>query len=158
MSESPGPLTSGELARSMQTHPVVVRRVLGHLRERGFVRSEKGHGGGWSISGDLDSLTLRDIYEALGAPQLFAIQNKNETPTCLIEQAVNAALDGPMREAEAMLLERMGGVSLSNIAQDFHRRFEALGLGPYDAARGGPASGEGGRRNGRTEPKGALRD
>ena len=139
MAESAGPLTSAELAHSMQTHPVVVRRVLGHLRQRGFVRSEKGHGGGWSIACDLASLTLRDVYEALGSPRLFAIQNKNEAPTCLIEQAVNASLDGSMRQAEAMLLESMGSVSLEHVAMDFHRRFEELGLGPYDAARRGPA-------------------
>lgn len=157
LAESTGPVTSGALARSMQTHPVVVRRVLGHLRERGFVRSERGHGGGWSIACDPVSLTLRDIYEALGSPELFAIQNKNEAPTCLLEQAVNAALDGPMRQAEAMVLEEMARVSLADVATDFHRRFDGLGLGPYDAARRGPASMPPDARRPRTERKREIR-
>jgi hypothetical protein len=36
---------------------------------------------------------LRDIYTALGCPSLLAIGNRTEAPDCLVEQAVNAALD-----------------------------------------------------------------
>src|SRR3546814_14210830 len=50
MAEAGGPLTSASLAKAMQTNPVVVRRILAGLREAGFVRSEKGHGGGWKIA------------------------------------------------------------------------------------------------------------
>ena len=40
---------------------------------------------------------LRDIYEALGEPSLLAIGNRTEAPGCLVEQAVNAALDPRVR-------------------------------------------------------------
>jgi DNA-binding IscR family transcriptional regulator len=43
--------------------PVLVRRVLAGLRERGYVGSDKGLGGGWSITCDLRQVTLRDIYD-----------------------------------------------------------------------------------------------
>ena len=135
LAETPGPPTSQELARAMQTHPVAVRRDLGRLRERGFVRSEKGHGGGWSIDCDLARVTLFDVYEALGSPQLFAMQNKNAEPRCLMEQVVNAALDSSFRQAEVLLLESMRNVSLASLIEDFRRRFEVLGLGPFDAMR-----------------------
>ena len=46
MAEMEGPVTSESLAMAMQTHPVVVRRVMAGLREAGFVSSAKGHGGG----------------------------------------------------------------------------------------------------------------
>jgi DNA-binding IscR family transcriptional regulator len=46
------PMTSETLAQCMSTHPVVVRRTMAGLREAGFVRSEKGHHGGWVISCD----------------------------------------------------------------------------------------------------------
>jgi hypothetical protein len=77
----------------MTTNPVVVRRVMGGLREQGYVRSEKGHGGGWEIACDFNEVTLRDIYEALGEPVLLAMGNRTEMPGCLVEQAVNASLD-----------------------------------------------------------------
>ena len=62
MAERDKPMTSAELAAHMDTNPVVVRRTMAGLRERGFVRSEKGHGGGWEIAADLDTVTLKDVH------------------------------------------------------------------------------------------------
>lgn len=128
MAEAGRPVTSEVLANAMQTNPVVIRRVMAGLREAGFVRSEKGHGGGWTIARDLSSITLRDVYSALGAPELFAITNRSEAPNCLVEQAVNAALDGAFQDAEALLLDRFGGVTLANLSADFHARIGAKGI------------------------------
>jgi DNA-binding IscR family transcriptional regulator len=122
MAELDAPATSEMLAKAMQTNPVVIRRIMAGLRERGYVRSEKGHGGGWTLACDLSKLTLRDIYEALGEPSLLAIGNRTESPGCLVEQAVNAALGHAFDEAEAVLLERFGAVTLAQLSADFHDR------------------------------------
>ena len=127
MAEANRPVTSETMALAMQTNPVVVRRVMAGLREAGLVRSEKGHGGGWTIGRDLAAITLRDIYDALGEPALFAIGNRTETPGCLVEQAVNAALDDSLAEAEALLLARFGAVTLAALSADFHARMVASG-------------------------------
>lgn len=127
MAEHDGPVTSEALARAMMTNPVVVRRVMAGLRERGYVRSEKGHGGGWSLACDLSKVTLRDVHEALGGPSLLAIGNRTEAPGCLVEQAVNAALDTAFHDAEALLLERLGDVTLAQLSADFHNRLAARG-------------------------------
>lgn len=118
MVRQPGPQTSETLARAMDTNPVVVRRLMAGLRERGLVRSEKGHGGGWIIARELDRITLRDIYEALGEPEILAMGNRTEAPGCLVEQAVNAALGSAFDEAEALLLRRFGEVTLSQLSAD----------------------------------------
>ena len=123
MAEQGTPMTSEVLAAHMQTHPVVVRRIMAGLRAQGIVSSAKGHGGGWQIACDLQAVTLRDVYEALGAPDVFAIGNRSENPGCLVEQAVNAALDGAFRDAEALLIDRLGGITLARLSADFHRRF-----------------------------------
>jgi DNA-binding IscR family transcriptional regulator len=109
----------------METNPVVIRRTMAGLREQGFVRSEKGHGGGWTLARPLDAISLRDIYDALGRPSLFAMGNRTEAPGCLVEQAVNAALDRSFAEAEALLLARFGEVSLAMLSADFHARLTA---------------------------------
>lgn len=125
MAEHDGPVTSEVLARAMDTNPVVIRRVMAGLREQGYVRSEKGHGGGWRLARDLAEITLRDIYDALGRPTLLAMGNRTEAPGCLVEQAVNGALDTAFREAEALLLSRLGGVTLATLSADFHARLTA---------------------------------
>jgi DNA-binding IscR family transcriptional regulator len=106
----------------MATNPVLIRRAMGGLRDQGFVRSEKGHGGGWSLSCDLSKVTLRDIYDALGSPSLLAIGNRAENPVCLIEQSVNATLDQAFRDAEGILLARFGDVTLQMLSIDIRQR------------------------------------
>ena len=125
MAEAGVPLTSEQLAKAMQTNAVVIRRILAGLRDGGFVRSEKGHGGGWTIARDLASITMRDVYDAIGRPQLMAMGNRTDAPGCLVEQAVNAALDTGFRDAEALLLARFSKVTLAELAADFHERMAA---------------------------------
>ena len=127
MAQQSGPVTSDMLATAMDTNPVVIRRIMAGLRDRGYVRSEKGHGGGWTLACDLAEVTLRDIYTALGSPALLAIGNRAEAPGCLVEQAVNAALSPAFHDAEALLVSRLGEVTLAMLSADIHDRLVARG-------------------------------
>lgn len=109
-------LTSEVLARTMGTNPAVFRRTMAGLRNAGYVRSEKGHGGGWSLARPLSQITLFDVYEALGQSGLFAFGLRNDMPDCMVEKAVNAALSSTMREAEALLIAKFKHVTLDQIA------------------------------------------
>lgn len=129
MAEHARPMTSEALAAHMQTNPVVIRRIMAGLREQGIVQSTKGHGGGWQISADLEKVTLKHIYEALGSPEFFALGNRTESPGCLVEQSVNAALDSAFRDAEALLIERLGSITLAELSADFHQRSRAYKSG-----------------------------
>ena len=122
MAEQDGPMTSDALAQCLGTNPVVVRRTMGLLRNAGLVTSDRGHAGGWRIAADLSTVSLRQLHEALGEPAIFAVGNRHERPECLVEQSVNAALDGAFAEAEAMLLERFSEITLASLAADFARR------------------------------------
>lgn len=124
MADQKGPVTSEALARMMGTHPVVIRRVMAGLRDQGYVRSGKGPGGGWTLACDPAHVTLRDIYDGIGSPSLFAIGNRNEASECAVEQAVNATLDGTLREAEAMLLASFARVTLASLRESLDERLE----------------------------------
>ncbi|WP_044236203.1 Rrf2 family transcriptional regulator [Chondromyces apiculatus] len=122
MKEVGGVITSETLGPMMNMNPVVVRRTFAGLREAGIVHSEKGHGGGWSLARDLASVTLGDVYDALGMPALFSIGHRDEAPGCLIEQAVNRAVGEALDEAEALLLTRLRSVSVADLANDVRPR------------------------------------
>ena len=127
MAQQSGPVTSEILAKAMDTNPVVIRRTMAGLRDHGYVRSGKGHGGGWALACDLSKVTLRDIYEALGCPSLLAMGNRADAPGCLVEKAVNAALNGSFQAAEALLLSRLGEVTLEMLSNDVRERLVARG-------------------------------
>lgn len=110
------PLTSEVLARSMRTNPAVFRRSMAGLREAGYVKSGKGHGGGWQLARPLNQITLLDVYEALNRPTLFAIGSRSDHADCLIEKNVNAALTDTMLQAEALFIERFGKITLDQLA------------------------------------------
>jgi Rrf2 family protein len=118
MADADGPITSDRLASVMKTNPVVIRRIMAGLREHGFVYSEKGHGGGWRLTRSLNELTLHDIYVALGEPVVFAIGNRTESPTCLLEQSANRSINQALEDAEAVLLSRLRAVTLEDLKDD----------------------------------------
>jgi DNA-binding IscR family transcriptional regulator len=133
MAEQDGPVTSEVLAKAMTTNPVVIRRILAGLRDAGYVRADKGHGGGWTLACDLAKVTLRDIYDALGEPSILAIGNRTESPGCVVEAAVNARLGASFDEVEALLLARFSEVTLAMLAADVRRR---LKRSPHRRAHG----------------------
>lgn len=131
MAEGAGPSTSEALAAAMQTNPVVLRRLMSGLREAGFVASAKGHGGGWVLSCPLERITLRDVHEALGGASLVSLGFREEHPECLVARAVNDALGNAVQEAEALLLQRLGEVTLATLSHDFHQRMVERGHAPH---------------------------
>jgi len=121
------PFTSDQIAKMLRTNPVVVRRTMAGLRKAGYVRSDKGHGGGWTLARDLKDLTLLDIHRAVGGPQIFAIGNVSDNPQCAVERVVNGALDDALREAEALLVARLGEISLADLIDEFDELCRANG-------------------------------
>jgi Rrf2 family protein len=109
-------LTSDVLARSMGTNPAVFRRTMAGLREAGLVRSERGHGGGWQLTRPLREITLLDVYDALGRPNLFAIGNRSQHAECRIEKNVNAVLVETLAAAATLFATRFKEITLDQVA------------------------------------------
>ena len=127
MAHSKRALTSDELAGFLQTNPVLVRRTLAGLRERGYVGSGKGHVGGWIITADLRDITLHDIYLGVGSPTVFAMGNRVDQPACLVEKVVNQSLASAFDEAEALLNARLAGVTLADLSERFNAQYPQHG-------------------------------
>ncbi|NYT36564.1 Rrf2 family transcriptional regulator [Allopusillimonas soli] len=113
------PFTSEQIAKMLDTNPVVVRRTMAGLRRAGYVRSEKGHGGGWTIACDLKEVTLLDVHNAVGGPKLFAIGHENGNPSCGVARVVNTALGDVLSQAEALIIGKLSAISLADLANEF---------------------------------------
>jgi Rrf2 family protein len=116
MARAPAPLTSEAIAAHNGTHAVVVRRVLGRLREAGMVASGKGHAGGWRLARAAETISVAEVYRALGERALAA-PRLDAPPGCAIEAALHDAVDGALAEAEALLLARLAAVSVADLAR-----------------------------------------
>lgn len=117
-----GTETSDTIALMLQTNPVVVRRTMGLLKDRGLVSSIGGRNGGWRLALPAEAITVRDVHAALapaGGP--FAIRLADDHPTCPVETQVNRLLSAAMAEAEAVLLARFASVSVAALAAEVPR-------------------------------------
>jgi len=110
-----GSMTSADLARCVRTNPVVIRRTLAGLRDAGFVASTAGPGGGWSLARDPARILVSDVCSALGERLLFAVDLALQSG-CRVQGAVSGVLDDFLRDAEALLLERLGRISLADLS------------------------------------------
>lgn len=110
-------ITSTTLATCLMTNPVVVRRVLGELREAGIVTSTKGHDGGWRLLRPAADISLRTIYAAMGESLLIRTESDPGDHQCGIVSAVNLVMGEFLSDAEALLAARLERVSLDDIAR-----------------------------------------
>lgn len=106
--------TSAKIAAHVGTNAVVVRRVLGRLREAGLLISEKGHSGGWRLARAPQSITLADVYLALDE-QLVTTGNENHTPECPVEHALQRHVSDLMADVERSLIERLAATTIAEV-------------------------------------------
>jgi Rrf2 family protein len=90
---------------------VVVRRVLGSLREAGLLVSESGHAGGWRLARAPQEITLADVYLALDE-SLVAPQTDTEAHDCSVEHALHARVSKVMEEVEQTLIRKLSETTI----------------------------------------------
>lgn len=107
--------TSADIADHAGTNPVVVRRVLGKLREAGLLSSEKGHAGGWRLARTPASITLADIYLALDERLVSGNATEDDPAHCRVEAGLQARVSEVLDDIEASLVERLRETTIVDV-------------------------------------------
>lgn len=130
MATAARPLRSEDMAAHNGTNAVVVRRVLGRLREAGIVTSEKGHAGGWRLARPPAAINVAEVRAAVGERVLaHRLAGDGGPTTCAIERALHGAVDAALAEAEALLDRTLARVTVADLAAGA----PAPGAGPSPA-------------------------
>ena len=88
------------LAKSLNTNPVVVRRLLKNLEREGLVRLRPGRHGGVELVRSPADITLDDVYRAIDPDrELFALRERSN-PKCPVQRSMSRALPPLFRAAE----------------------------------------------------------
>ncbi|HEU4329427.1 MAG TPA: Rrf2 family transcriptional regulator [Roseiflexaceae bacterium] len=118
------PITSDFMAGSVNTNPVVIRRVLGYLRRAGMVASQPGNRGGWTLRQRAEALTLRAIYQAVVQEQAIAIHER-PNPVCPVGRVIQRSLEQVIDRAQEALEASLGTTTIADVLADVHRRAAA---------------------------------
>ena len=109
-------LTSDYIAGSVQTNPVVIRRILGVLREAGLVTAAQGPRGGFTLAVSPSSLTLREVFEAVEERSMFAI-HAEANPRCPVGRNIGSMLNDVTAEAEEAMLRQLARTTVATLSR-----------------------------------------
>ncbi|MDA2807915.1 Rrf2 family transcriptional regulator [Nocardiopsis suaedae] len=112
-----GSLTSAEIADSLESNPVMVRRVLGRLRDADLVWSTEGRGGGWSLARPPRNITLYDAYVAVEEGRIFSRHTRPPSGACEVGRNIGDLLDAEFQSAERALEERLDRTTVADLLQ-----------------------------------------
>jgi Rrf2 family protein len=110
-------LTSAEIADSLASNPVLVRRILGSLRDAGLVWSTEGRGGGWTLARTPREITLYDAYAAVEAGPVLSRHPHPPSEACEVGRHMQAVLESEFRAAEHAMEERLGRTTIAHLVQ-----------------------------------------
>ncbi len=113
------PVTSTFLAGSIGTSPVMVRTIMGMLKQAGIIESSKGKTG-ITLAKPLDEITLLDLWRAVDqsdADSLFHF-HENPCPQCPVGGNIHAALDGRLTAAQRALEDQLKRTTLADVEKD----------------------------------------
>ena len=108
------------LAGSVGVNPVIVRTVIGKLREAGILHTVKGSSGA-ELARPLDAITFYDIYKAVDSVNeeegLFHF-HEQPNPECPVGRNIHKAMDGKLAEIQRTMEEEMKHMTLADVVED----------------------------------------
>jgi Rrf2 family protein len=110
------PVSSEAVARSVNTNPAFVRRLLGALSKAGLAESQMGQGGGALLARPAEKITLFDVYRAVDDQNVFALHHHGPNPKCPIGRNITPILEVEIAEAANALERSLAGTTIADIA------------------------------------------
>ncbi len=110
------PVSSEAIARSVNTNPAFVRRLLGSLATAGLAVSQMGQKGGALLARPAGRITLLDVYRAVDDQDLFAFHHGGPNPKCPIGRNITSILEPEIAGAADALERSLAGTTIADIA------------------------------------------
>jgi Rrf2 family protein len=106
------------IAGSVNTNPVVIRRLLRLLSGAGLVRTRMGPGGGATLALPPDRISLRDVYDAVEPGALFRLPAAPPSPMCPIGRHVQSALEQHLRRASESMARELSRSTIGDLVTE----------------------------------------
>ena len=106
-------VSSQQIAKSVQTNPVVIRRMVGSLRDKNIIGSVPGSKGGFYLKKPATEINLWEIYLAVKNSDLFYKPKSNHN--CPVGSNLAILVEDTFTKAEISMRETLGMVNIDGL-------------------------------------------
>ena len=110
-------MDSQALARSVNTNPVVVRRILLALRAAGLVETIAGKHGGTRLRKPAEKISLRDIYDAVEPRPVIVVSQRKIWKHCAVSCHMKEIMGRVAQDAEDAMRSRLKTITLRKLVR-----------------------------------------
>lgn len=107
-------VSSAELAASMPTNPVVVRRVTAMLARAGLIDTRAGAGGGAWLKVDPATISLDAVLKAVGGCTHLGVAPPG-AKGCPVGERIPEAVSAAIVAADTAASERLSGITVADL-------------------------------------------
>jgi len=119
-------VTSNFLAGSVGANPVIVRNVMGNLKESGIIAISQGKSG-ISLAKGLDEITFYDVYKAVDCVDDDGLFHFHENPNinCPVGKNIHIAMDDKLHRVQSIMENELSRITMADVVTDVRK---AVGL------------------------------
>ena len=112
---------SSRLAQTVNTNPVVIRRLLIELQEAGLICTMRGPHGGAILKRKPEKVTLREIHNAVDQGNTFATHPNEPSPECPVGRKISKVMQCIQDRANRALARELEKMTLADVLRDLRR-------------------------------------
>lgn len=118
-------VTSSFLAGSVGANPVIVRNVMGNLKESGIIDISQGKSG-IKLAKKLDEITLLDVYKAVDCVNDEGLFHFHENPNmdCPVGRNIHKALDEELFNIQSAMENQMKSITIAEVVKRTRREIQ----------------------------------
>lgn len=109
------PLKSERVAGSVNTNPVVIRRIMCALARARLVVSQTGSMGGSRLARSPKEITLLEVYRAVEGGDVFALHPQTPNRRCPIGMNIETVLEGVLEEADEAVERVLARITIEKV-------------------------------------------
>jgi Rrf2 family protein len=105
------------LAKSVNTNPVVIRRLLSQLAHADLISSQTGAFGGSKLKREPAEINLVDVYRAVCCGEVFALHGRSPSQDCPVGRNIEAVLCNLQKEIDKSVTETLAQYTLADVLE-----------------------------------------
>lgn len=109
------PMSSAWIAGSVNTNPVVIRQIIGQLREAGLVETVPGSAGGAMLKKDAAQITLKEVYQLVKGETFFGLHANVPNPHCPVGRNIQDVLVEIFDQMDSLIADALAGISIADV-------------------------------------------